>query len=63
METFKIKTKIGQSEFEAEGPTEAVTAQFEAFLARISSPRNENTSDDSDETKQDKQNKQDTVGD
>jgi hypothetical protein len=31
METSKIKIKIGQHEFEAEGPTEAVQSQFQAF--------------------------------
>lgn len=31
METSKIKIKIGEHEFEAEGPTEAVQRQFDAF--------------------------------
>jgi hypothetical protein len=35
METIRIKTKIGDHEFEAEGPDASVTAQFEAFLNRI----------------------------
>jgi hypothetical protein len=63
MDTTRIKTKIGQSEFEAEGPVETVTAQFTAFLARISSPRSESTSDDAEAAEQDQQNKQDKVGD
>ena len=37
METHRIKTKIGVHEFEAEGPKELVTAQFEAFMAAVSS--------------------------
>jgi hypothetical protein len=36
METIKIKTKIGDNEFEGEGPEASITAQFEAFLNRIS---------------------------
>src|SRR5438270_6304424 len=35
METSKIKIKIGQHEFEAEGPTEAVQRQFQAFKELI----------------------------
>lgn len=31
MDTSKIKVKIGENEFEAEGPTEMVKEQFEAF--------------------------------
>jgi hypothetical protein len=31
MDTFKLKMKIGIHEFEAEGPTEVVQAQFAAF--------------------------------
>ena len=31
METCKLKIKIGEHEFEAEGPTEIVQAQFDAF--------------------------------
>lgn len=37
METSRIKTKIGENEFEMDGPTETVTAQFKAFLERIGS--------------------------
>src|SRR5882762_8653172 len=36
METTKIKLKIGQFEFDAEGPIETVQAQFEAFKELIS---------------------------
>jgi hypothetical protein len=36
METTRIKVKIGDHEFEAEGPTEIVTRQFEAFKEMIS---------------------------
>jgi|SRR3954462_9546826 len=35
METSKIKIKIGQHEFEAEGPTETVQSQFQAFKELI----------------------------
>ena len=38
METTKIRVKIGNSEFEAEGPTELVKEQFEAFKSIISHP-------------------------
>src|SRR6266852_1231085 len=31
METFKIRVKLGDHEFEAEGPQEAVERQFETF--------------------------------
>ncbi len=31
METFKLRVKIGQHEFEAEGPEESVKAQFQAW--------------------------------
>ena len=37
METHRIKMKIGVHEFEAEGPQELVTQQFEAFKELISS--------------------------
>lgn len=37
METSRIKTRIGANEFEMEGPSEIVTAQFQAFLERIAS--------------------------
>ena len=63
METTKIKTKIGKSEFEAEGPVETVTAQFTAFLARISSPRNERVSDDEALENETDKNQRDAVGD
>lgn len=33
--TYKLKLKIGTNEFEAEGPPEAVQAQFEAFKQLI----------------------------
>lgn len=36
METHRLKIKIGQHEFEAEGPPEAVNAQFEAWKDLIS---------------------------
>lgn len=32
METNRIKIKIGDAEFEAEGPTETVQAQFDSFM-------------------------------
>jgi hypothetical protein len=37
MDTTKIKIRIGDHEFEAEGPVDTVTAQFEAFKELISS--------------------------
>lgn len=37
METHRIKMKIGVHEFEAEGPREIVTAQFDAFMSAVSS--------------------------
>jgi len=37
METYKLKVKVGESEFEAEGPEEAVKAQFEAFKQMLES--------------------------
>ena len=36
METTKIRIKIGDHEFEAEGPAEMVQAQFEAFRSLLS---------------------------
>jgi hypothetical protein len=63
METTKIKTKIGHSEFEAEGPVETVTAQFAAFLERISDPRIENPARTEMISGDTQQNKQDRVGD
>jgi len=38
METTKIKIKVGDHEFEAEGPAEIVQSQFETFKSLISSP-------------------------
>lgn len=35
MENNRIKMKIGDAEFDAEGPSEIVTAQFNAFIAAI----------------------------
>jgi hypothetical protein len=35
MDTFKLKMRIGDHEFEAEGPTEVVQAQFAAFRELI----------------------------
>jgi hypothetical protein len=37
METTRIKVKIGDHEFDAEGPVETVQAQFEAFRDIVSS--------------------------
>lgn len=37
MDTTKIKVKFGNYEFEAEGPVETVSAQFEAFKTLLSS--------------------------
>jgi hypothetical protein len=38
METTRIKTKIADHEFEADGPVEIVQAQFEAFLKAVCAP-------------------------
>lgn len=35
MDIYKLKIKIGEHEFEAEGPTEIVQAQFEAFRGLV----------------------------
>ena len=41
MDVYKLKLKIGEHEFEAEGPVEVVKSQFEAFKDLVSSlPRN-----------------------
>ncbi len=37
MDTTRIKVKIGDNEFEAEGPVETVVAQFDAFKSILSS--------------------------
>lgn len=37
METFRLRVKIGPHEFEAEGPKESVTAQYESWKALIAS--------------------------
>ena len=45
MDTHRIKIKIGEHEFEAEGPTDVVQSQFEAFKQLIAStPRQSNVS-------------------
>jgi hypothetical protein len=36
LDTYRIKMKIGVHEFEAEGPTDLVTTQFDAFMAAVS---------------------------
>ena len=49
MDAYRLKIRIGEHEFEAEGPQEAVERQFEAFKELIASvPRkasNQNTQD------------------
>src|ERR1019366_7885245 len=42
METTRIKVKIGEHEFDAEGPVEAVQSQFEAFRALVSTAPRQN---------------------
>lgn len=43
MDSYRLKIKVGDHEFEAEGPTEAVTSQFEAWKQLISTvPRQTN---------------------
>ncbi len=37
METTRIKIRLGDAEFEAEGPTETVQSQFEAFKEMVAS--------------------------
>jgi hypothetical protein len=37
METTKIRVKMGENEFEAEGPTNTVESQFEAFKEMVAS--------------------------
>jgi hypothetical protein len=37
MDTYKLKIKVGEHEFEAEGPPEAVQSQFQAFKELIAS--------------------------
>lgn len=45
MDTYRIKVKIGEHEFDAEGPTEIVNRQFEAFKEIIATlPGQKNTS-------------------
>jgi hypothetical protein len=62
METTRIKTKIGANEFEADGPVEIVTAQFQAFLSSISSAPAVSAKNDSLSRDEGKQNQQDKVG-
>jgi len=47
VETSKIRVKIGENEFEAEGPTEIVQEQFLAFkeIIRLSSDKQKSRSD------------------
>jgi hypothetical protein len=37
MEPYKLKVRIGQHEFEAEGPSEIVQKDYESFLLRVES--------------------------
>jgi len=47
MSEYKLKIKIGEHEFEAEGPADAVNSQFEAFRELIASvPKNKNETTD-----------------
>lgn len=62
METTKIKTKIGDFEFEAEGPAEVVNAQFEAFLSRISNVASNGANKTPAFTNEKPTNQQDNVG-
>src|ERR1700741_4511405 len=46
MAEYRLKIKIGEHEFEADGPVEAVTSQFEAFkelMATLPNRKAENT--------------------
>lgn len=44
METTRIKVRIGDAEFEAEGPQELITKQFDSFMAVVSAtPKKEPT--------------------
>lgn len=60
METSRIKTKIGDNEFEMEGPSEIVTAQFKSFLEQIASVPAKSTQDSAKQQDIPKQNQQDT---
>jgi hypothetical protein len=62
METSRIKTKIGDNEFEMEGPPELVTAQFKAFLERISSIPSISTTSVAHALQHLQSHQQDTVG-
>lgn len=63
METFRIKTKIGHSEFEAEGPPELVKEQFQTFIARISAPENISANLQNTEQDEAQQTQRDSVSD
>lgn len=61
METSKIRTKIGDNEFEMEGPAEIVTAQFAAFLERIANGATSSTKSNVVQEETPKQSQQDKV--
>lgn len=63
MDSTKIKTKMGEFEFDAEGPVETVNAQFEAFLKAISRMPNTGSFASPAPVNNHKQNQQDVVGD
>jgi len=62
MDTFRIKTRIGNSEFEAEGPSDLVKEQFQTFIARISAPVRESPTDEVRDGEETTKNEMDTVG-
>jgi hypothetical protein len=62
MDTTKIRTKIGDNEFEADGPVDIVTAQFQAFLESISTVQSNSTSNGAAAQTIVQSNQSDTVG-
>lgn len=43
MDVYKLKVRVGQHEFEAEGPPEAVQKDYASFLQRVESEANNST--------------------
>jgi hypothetical protein len=62
VESSRIKTRICDNEFEMEGPSDIVTAQFKAFLERIGSVVSNNASSGSSASDSKQSNQRDTGG-
>jgi len=62
MDNTRLRTKIGENEFEMEGPPEIVTAQFQSFLERIASVSFKKPTDVAPPQNILQENQQDTVG-